>query len=317
MISTLRRGVNAVLFAIACLFAADTANAILAAVLLPTPEREAEGLEPEPLAESAWRDRQAILDRNVFASSTLAPPPTAATEVEDDLEATQLPLTLLGTAASENPRFAWAAIQDRDARNTLVVGIGGSIDDKAIVVRIERQRVVLLEGGVHRELVLEETAAAPQLALRSGGGGGGGGGAQPLARDAEGRRAAAARSAERRLARTRLAEARAASAAPVPREQVQQALRNPAELFSQARMLPKYEEGQMRGVQVSQIKPGSLFEQVGLREGDVITSLNGVSINGPEQSTQVLQELTQASEIVAEVIGADGTPRQVSGTVGE
>ncbi len=310
MISTLRRGVNAVLFAIACLLAADTANAILAAVLLPPPVREAETLVAPPVAASEWRDRQAILDRNVFASSTLEPPPIIAAPLEADLDATQLPLTLLGTAASESPRFAWAAIQDRVDRTTRVVGIGGSIQDKATVVRIERQRVVLLEGGVHRELALDEGNLTPRLAP---GLAAAGSLIEPIARGAEGRRAAAARAAERRLARENLAQAQAGDA--VPREQVQEALRKPAELVSQARILPKSEEGQMRGVHVSQIKPGSLFEQVGIREGDLITELNGIAINGPEQTQQVLKEFSAASAITATVVGADGVPRQVSGAI--
>jgi len=302
MISTLRRGVNAILFAIACLLAADTANAILAAVLLPPPARDPEIAAPTPLSASEWKDRQAILDRNVFGSSTLETPPDSMAELEDDLEATQLPLALLGTAASQNPRYAWAAIQDRDARTTQVAGIGDSIQDKAIVVRIERQRVVLLEGGVHRELALDEDDLAPRLASAS-----------PSNDAAERRRLAAERSAERRLARSRLNEAQ--QAASIPREQVEQALRNPAELFSQARLLPKYEEGQMRGVQVSQIKPGSLFEQVGLREGDVITELNGIAITGPEQSNEVLGELSTARELTGTKTDANGVSSPFGGTI--
>jgi len=302
MISTLRRGVNAVLFAIACLLAADTANAILAAVLLPPPVREPELAPPQPVSSSAWKDRQAILDRNVFASSTLEPPPGSMAPLEDDLEATQLPLALLGTAASENPRFAWAAIEDKDARTNLVVGIGGAIQDKATVVRIERQRVVLLEGGVHRELVLDENDLTPRLAA-----------AAPPSDALDRRRLAAQRSAERREARARLNDARQTGS--IPREQVQNALRNPAELFSQARLLPKYEEGQMRGVQVSQIKPGSLFEQVGLREGDVITELNGIAITGPEQSNEVLGELSTARELTGTKTDANGVSSPFGGTI--
>ena len=54
MISTLRRGANAVLFVIACLLAADTANAIFAAVVLPSPERQAEAAREEPIAADTW-----------------------------------------------------------------------------------------------------------------------------------------------------------------------------------------------------------------------------------------------------------------------
>lgn len=292
MISTLRRGANAVLFVIACLLAADTANAVFAAIVLPPPARDAEATGLEPIVMPTWADRQVILDRNVFASSTLAPPPVE-TSVEQDLEATQLPLTLLGTAASEDPRLAWAAIQEKSARSTLIVGIGGAIQDKATVVRIERQRVVLLEDGVHRELAFNEDDLTPKLAVAP----------PPAAGPAARRAAAMSRAAERRQARLqRLSE----NNFEVPAEDVQAMVSNPAELFSQARILPKYEEGQMRGVQISQIKPGSLFEQMGLQEGALVTSVNGMAIDNPEASALVLQQFSSGNPATIEYLDATG-----------
>ena len=293
MISALRRGANAVLFVVACLLAADTANAVFAAIVLPPPARHAEAGNVESLAAPDWSDRQIILDRNVFASSTLAPP-LSPTDAEANLEATQLPLTLLGTAASQDPRLAWAAIQDRSSRSTLIVGVGGSIQEKATVVRIERQRVVLLEDGVHRELAFEENELKPRLAsaapaMPSG----------PAARRSQ----AMGRAAERRQTRLqRLSE----NTYEVPPEDVQAVMTNPAELLSQARILPKYDQGQMRGVQISQIKPGSLFEQMGLQEGTLITSINGVPIDSPEQSALVLQQLSAGGPIQVETVDANG-----------
>ena len=273
MISTLRRGANAILFVIACLLAADTANAIFAAVLLPPAERQAEAAREEPVVASTWADRQVILDRNLFQSSTLAPPTDVV--VDDNLEATKLPLTLLGTAASKDPVLAWAAVQDRDARTTIIVGIGQSIQEKATVVKIERQRVVLLEGGTHRELAFDEQDLTPQLA-------------SPV-------QSAADRAAARRAARLqRLSE----NTFEIPATDAQALMNNPAQLLSEARWLPKYEDGQMKGVQVSQIKPGSVLEQAGLQEGDVITGVNGLAIDSPEQSPMLMQKLTEGGPLV-------------------
>jgi general secretion pathway protein C len=276
MISTLRRGANAILFVIACLLGADTANAIFAAVLLPPAEHQAEATGEQPVRESTWDDRQVILDRNVFQSSTLAPPIEATGGLED-LEATKLALTLLGTAASEDPRLAWAAIQDRDARATLIVGVGQSIQGKATVVRVERQRVVLLEGGTHRELAFDEEDLTPRLAA-----------AAPA-------QTAADRAAARRAARLqRLSE----STFEIPQADAQELANNPAQILTDARWLPKYEDGQMKGVQVSQIKPGSMLEQAGLQEGDLITGVNGLAIDSPEQSPNLMNELSSGKPIV-------------------
>jgi len=305
MIQTLRRGANVVLFVVACLLAADTANAVFAAIVLPPPQRGAEKTAAEAPAAAQWSDSQAILDRNVFESATLAPV-VEKKDVDDlqDLEATQLPLTLLGTASSSDPRLAWAAIQDRDQRTTLILGIGGAIQDKATVVRIDRKRVVLLESGVHRELALEEEPITPQLASAT---------APAPMTPAQRKNQAITRTEQRRAARAqRLAEAAnnaGTDSFQVPQQDIQAAIANPAELFSQARILPKYEEGQMKGVQISQIKPGSLFEQMGIQDGDTITQINGVAIDGPEQSPLVLNELGSGKPLTVTAIGADGNPR--------
>jgi general secretion pathway protein C len=293
MISALRRVANAVLFVVACLLAADTANAVFAAIVLPPSAQDPESKAVEGVTSPTWQDRQDILDRNVFASSTLAPPPTGAVEPEN-LEATQLPLTLLGTAASPDPRFAWAAIQERGTRSSLIVGVGGSIQEKATVVRIERQRVVLLEDGVHRELAFEETDMTPKLAMPA---------LPPGAPGA--RRAAMARAAERRQTRLqRLSD----NSFEMPQEDVQAAVNNPAELLSQARILPKYEEGQMRGVQISQIKPGSLYEQMGLQEGDLVNVIDGTAIESPQQTAEFFQKFASGAPVTVSGIRSDGQP---------
>jgi general secretion pathway protein C len=89
-------------------------------------------------------------------------------------------------------------------------------------------------------------------------------------------------------------------------EGLDDAIRNPADLFSQARILPKWEDGQMVGVQVSAIKPGSLFEELGIADGEVITQLNGIEINSPEASAEVMLELSEAKELNVTVLGEDG-----------
>jgi S1-C subfamily serine protease len=71
-------------------------------------------------------------------------------------------------------------------------------------------------------------------------------------------------------------------------------IRNPATLFSQARILPKYVDGQMVGVQLNAIKPGSLFHEIGIKDGDVIKELNGIKIDSPEQSAKILLEFVDA-----------------------
>ena len=48
------------------------------------------------------------------------------------------------------------------------------------------------------------------------------------------------------------------------------------------------------GVQLNAIKPGSIFEQIGIQNGDVITEFNGIEVTNQQESAAVLRELTQA-----------------------
>jgi type II secretory pathway component PulC len=64
-------------------------------------------------------------------------------------------------------------------------------------------------------------------------------------------------------------------------------------------------------VQLNSIKEGSLFEQIGIQEGDTITEFNGIQVTGQQQSAQVLRELTEAKEFDVTVTGAGGDTRRL------
>jgi general secretion pathway protein C len=266
---------NLSLGALACFLLAQTINTVVAASLSPSPVG-IEASQAEGATEAgAPRDPQIILSRNLFNASTLSPEAGALPAEEEDLEATQLPLTLLGTAASEVPELSWAAIEDRESQQTLVLRIGDGVRNQAQVRRIERKRIVLEERGTLRELALAEVegvAASPRASL-------------PVS------------------ARSRPRGPRVTPQAAPPAESP----RSPAQLFSEARILPKYEAGEMVGVQLSAIKPGSLFEKMGIKDGDTITALNGIRIDSPEQSSKILLELTSADAFTIEVNNDGGT----------
>ena len=272
---------NSVLFAIGCLLAADTANEVIAAVLLPTASPEVVAPRAVPAAppprSRSWAEREVILTRNLFHSSLVAPELTAE-QIEEDLEKSRLPVTLLGTFAATDPNLSRATLQDKEKNETLVVGIGDQIKNVALVQRIERRRVVLQENGAPRELTIGEDEEG-----------------KPSIQRANPRRSAAAP--------VRQTE----SGVAVSRDAIQKSMRDPSELLSQARVLPKFEQGQMVGLQVNGIKPGSLFQEIGLQEGDVITQFNGIAINSPDQSAKIFSELANAAEFNVVVRAADGT----------
>ncbi|HEY0376930.1 MAG TPA: Do family serine endopeptidase [Pyrinomonadaceae bacterium] len=71
-----------------------------------------------------------------------------------------------------------------------------------------------------------------------------------------------------------------------------------------------------RGVVVAQVQPGSAAARAGIRQGDVITSLNGVEVNDPNSFRNQVASTPPGSEIVLTAL-RDGREQQVRVTLGE
>jgi general secretion pathway protein C len=276
---------NGALFALCCFLVASTANTVLAALLAPAPAELAAVAAPPPTTGTSWDDRQVILSRNLFNASLLSPSAPEPTDDLADLEATSLPLVLLGTYnATNNPDDSWAAIEDQETREHLVLRLRDDVKGgKASVVRIERKRIVLDENGKLRVLEFDEGDAAAVAAM-------------PPAL------------AARRARRTAAAPPRRP---PVVAPPAAEPSRNPAQLLAGGRPMPKYQDGEMVGFTVSNIEPGSLYERAGLHEGDLITEVNGVALNDPQQGARFVMEFAQAEAVTLTVQRADGTTESV------
>jgi type II secretion system protein C len=277
--------VNAALVILCCFLASGVIKDVIVAVLAPGSAEAS--LPPASQTQPPRRaaDRQVILARNLFNVSTLNPEPVA--DEDESYEKTKLPLRLLGTAAAEDTALSWAAVEDLETKQHLVVRIDQDIKGGAKVVRIERRRIVLQNGARLEELGLEGDTP----------------GVEPV-RTTQRRNPARpnARGNLERLADNRFA---------VDRGELQNLATNPSALFSQARILPKYEGGQMVGVQVSGIKPGSWFEQAGIQNGETITAVNGAAI-GADGAPMLFREITQGSATRVTVRGTDGNERELN-----
>ena len=259
----------------------------------PAAER---GAPPPP---RSFTDRSVIIGRNLFNADTLAP---GAVETAENLEATRLPLRLLATLAAGDA--SWAALEETGSRQNLVAKVNEPLCKPSrykpcqfgnvILQRVERCRIVLENQNRHEELRLEGVSACSESGVF-------------VASSAPAPPSATARARGVREPVQRLAENRFA----VPRTEVESAAANPAALYSQARILPRYEEGKMVGVQLNAIRPGSLFAQVGIQDGDTVTQVNGVIVQTPEDGQRLLQEFSAGGELRVTVKGRDGQVRDL------
>ncbi len=262
--------VNAALFGGSCFVVASLITQIGAETLEPVPTDTAAARIERP-ANEASAAPGTILDRNLFGAQ-LAGESQAALSNDEPVAATKLPLKLLGTAAANDERRSRAAIQDEKTQKHLVVAVGDAIEGHARVsVRaIERTRVILDNAGRPEELLLREGELPPA-------------------------RAAMARRGARRTA--------AAPTDPnAALNQRLQTLNGPggqgiSQILSSARIVPQYFEGQMQGMRVDSIKADSVFQKVGLQNGDIITEVNGIVIDRVEATSAIFDEFATAEAI--------------------
>ncbi|MGH7924356.1 MAG: type II secretion system protein N [Candidatus Binatus sp.] len=96
----------------------------------------------------------------------------------------------------------------------------------------------------------------------------------------------------------------------VSRAEVQHTMENPAQFFSQMRAMPHFVNGKTDGFSISQVQPGSVFDQLGLQNGDLLTSIDGQPVTNPMQAMGLIQAVKTASAIDL-VVNRGGAPTSV------
>lgn len=88
----------------------------------------------------------------------------------------------------------------------------------------------------------------------------------------------------------------------VDQREVQASTENMNQLLTQARALPYVEQGKTTGFRISEIVPGSLYEKIGLQNGDVIQKINSQDVDDPGKFFQLYQGLKEERNISIDLL---------------
>ena len=88
-------------------------------------------------------------------------------------------------------------------------------------------------------------------------------------------------------------------------------LRDPSRASTYLRVQPAYNAGQLRGYRIYPGRNRTLFSEAGLRPGDLVTELNGVSLDNPTRALQLLGDLSSATSLNVTILRG-GQPQQLS-----
>lgn len=209
---------------------------------------------------------RAILERNIFDSTKL----NVESGSEEVGGQTDLRVVLLATLVAEPEVYSSALIAEegRDAR-ALGYGLGDWLLDEAEIIEIEQKQVKLRrKNGEIEYLAMEEEA--PKRSSRST--------APPKDDDEED---GISKDGDKII---------------VERSVVDDAMNNIDSLASKIRVVPhKGPDGEIDGYRLSAIRRGSLFDKLGIKNGDVVHAVNGMALTSTDGAFSAYQTLQNES----------------------
>lgn len=217
-----------------------------------------------PQALSAYK---AVLDRNLFNTRTAAEAQNKPVDVES-LEETKLNLKLWGTVYGSKDGD-YAVIEDVKTREQDLYRTGDTIQT-ATVKEIFREKVILTVDGKDEILQMQDLDSGKTIARPSG---------LPVQTG--------------ELSQGTIRSQRIS----LRRSFIDQSMTDVATLMTQVQIQPHVEDGAPAGLALSNIKPNSIFRRMGLRNGDVITGVDGQSISSVDDALRLVDNLKSSTNL--------------------
>ena len=256
---------------------------LVAGLLLPTEEATVADDDTTQTVESAHQhqavDLQLILKQHLFGKplpkpkvvakpKPVAPPPPPPV-VKPPI---QLKAKLVGTVVAGD--HSVAMILPMPGKTVDIYYIGDAIIPRVTLTQVFADHVVLDADGERRELWLDKKAQAAAKGVAP---------PPPVVQQLP------STAANRRNM-------------GLSREVVNNAMANFSTLLSQARILPHFTNGKADGFLVTDIAAGSLYQSLGLQNGDILSGVNGKPITSMEQAMNMYRQLQKAPSVDVSVI---------------
>ncbi|MBI5846439.1 MAG: hypothetical protein HZB31_00525 [Nitrospirae bacterium] len=91
------------------------------------------------------------------------------------------------------------------------------------------------------------------------------------------------------------------------REQIKKFLENPNELLTGARLMPLLKEGRQEGFVVKEVRLGGVYENLGLKNEDIILRANKIDLNSPGDGVKIFNMIKELDRMELDII-RNGVP---------
>jgi general secretion pathway protein C len=87
----------------------------------------------------------------------------------------------------------------------------------------------------------------------------------------------------------------------ISRAKVDASLSDLNKVIQQARMVPNFKDGKVNGFKIFAIRNGSIFQELTIKNGDIIHQINGNEVNSVEKALPLLSLLRDEQEISIDI----------------
>lgn len=253
--------------------------------MVPPPAKPALARPPKPEAKPTFdKDPKPILRRNIFCSTCPSffdePVAEGPETVTDTQTKTSLPLTLFAIMFAPPPngiRWSVAVIRDNEYKITGAFPVGGKVHG-ATVTEILETRVYLDNEGKAEYIDMFELPAPPPPPP----------GEKPAAPNKDDALAVEMAKGIKKVNENNY---------ELQRGTLESVLGNMALLSRSARIVPEMKDGKAAGFRLFAVRPDGPFAMIGMQNGDIISSINGLEITSPEKALEVYAKLKSASHL--------------------
>lgn len=192
---------------------------------------------------------------------------------------------LLGTIASDSKAARRAVLWAEGMKHPRIEREGAELEPGVSIARIERDFVTLARGAAREKLEILPVGSKTRSIAPP---------APPVTEGA----AAAPAVVPGEIRVTKLGE----NSFSLDEGTVGQITGNINQLMTNVRLIPYFEGNKSAGYRVAAVRPGSAFEQLGFRSGDVIQQVNNVDLSTPDKVYTIFQNLKDEKKVTVNIL---------------
>lgn len=207
-----------------------------------------------------------------------------------------LNLKLMGVMVSSKAEWSTALLEDQGTKQTYIVRTEEDVVPQATLKEVRRDRIIIERNGRLEYIRLVDTITGnPQAAL------GARSGAPPSTAKPINTPANLVKPAQASKDAGKTVQRTDNNAYAVDRKSMNAQLENRAALAKGATIVPNYKNGKKSGLKLVNVASDSVYQQLGMKSGDVLQSVNGEKIRSQAHAMEMMDRFRKADSVTIEV----------------